>query len=112
MTRAARLAAIEAGRSSVGSTDMPEELETNSRWGIVNKLKLWMIWFLRTHGFYGVMFMASYPNIAFDLCGICCGHFLMPFWTFFAATFIGVYRQWVAFTFISPSYPPPPYMHL
>lgn len=33
--------------------------------------------------------MASYPNIAFDLCGICCGHFLMPFWTFFAATFIG-----------------------
>lgn len=40
-------------------------------------------------GFYGVLFMASYPNIAFDLCGICCGHFLMPFWTFFLATFIG-----------------------
>lgn len=33
--------------------------------------------------------MASYPNIAFDLCGICCGHFNMPFWTFFLATFIG-----------------------
>jgi hypothetical protein len=33
--------------------------------------------------------MASYPNIAFDICGICCGHFLMPFWTFFLATFIG-----------------------
>jgi uncharacterized membrane protein YdjX (TVP38/TMEM64 family) len=26
---------------------------------------------------------------AFDLCGICCGHFLMPFWTFFLATFVG-----------------------
>ena len=24
-----------------------------------------------------------------DLCGICCGHYLMPFWTFFGATFIG-----------------------
>jgi membrane protein YqaA with SNARE-associated domain len=23
------------------------------------------------------------------LCGICCGHFLMPFWTFILATFIG-----------------------
>jgi hypothetical protein len=33
--------------------------------------------------------MASYPNIAFDLCGICCGHYLMPFWTFFGATFVG-----------------------
>ena len=30
-----------------------------------------------------------WPNVAFDLCGICCGHFLMPFWTFFGATFIG-----------------------
>lgn len=33
--------------------------------------------------------MASFPNIAFDVCGICCGHFLMPFGTFFLATFIG-----------------------
>lgn len=33
--------------------------------------------------------MASWPNFAFDLCGICCGHFLMPFWTFFGATFLG-----------------------
>ena len=24
-----------------------------------------------------------------DLCGICCGHYLMPFWTFFCATFLG-----------------------
>jgi len=87
MTRAARLAAIEAGRHSY--VDMPEELETNSNWTLINRLKLWMIWFLRTHGFLGVLLMASYPNIAFDLCGICCGHFLMPFWTFFGATFLG-----------------------
>lgn len=33
--------------------------------------------------------MASWPNIAFDLCGICCGHFLMPFKVFFSATLIG-----------------------
>jgi hypothetical protein len=48
-----------------------------------------MISFLRAHGFLGVFLMASWPNFAFDLCGICCGHFLMPFWTFFGATFLG-----------------------
>jgi len=87
MTKAARLAAIEAGTSN--SDDMPEELSTTSRYNIINRAKTYMVWFLRTHGFYGVLIMASYPNIAFDLCGIACGHFLMPFWTFFGATFLG-----------------------
>jgi membrane protein YqaA with SNARE-associated domain len=88
MTRAARLAALEAGGGSDDS-DIPEELEANSKYGIINKAKKFTIWFLQQYGFRGVLLMASYPNIAFDLCGICCGHFLMPFWTFFAATFIG-----------------------
>lgn len=87
MTRAARLAAIEAGTTD--SSDIPEELEANSKYGVINRVKSFTIWFLQQHGFYGVLLMASYPNIAFDLCGICCGHFLMPFWTFFLATFIG-----------------------
>ena len=69
--------------------EMPEELNSTSQYNVINQGKTWMIWFLRTHGFYGVLIMASYPNIAFDLCGICCGHFLMPFWTFFGATFLG-----------------------
>ncbi|XP_070549732.1 vacuole membrane protein 1-like [Ptychodera flava] len=29
------------------------------------------------------------PNPLFDLAGITCGHFLIPFWTFFGATIIG-----------------------
>jgi membrane protein YqaA with SNARE-associated domain len=87
MTRAARLAALEAG--SHHPSEMPEELEANSRFSVVNKAKEVMVWFLERHGFLGVLLMASYPNIAFDLCGICCGHFLMPFWTFFLATFLG-----------------------
>ena len=33
--------------------------------------------------------MAAWPNALFDLCGLCCGHFLMPFWTFFSAVLIG-----------------------
>ena len=29
------------------------------------------------------------PNPLFDLAGITCGHFLVPFFTFFGATLIG-----------------------
>ena len=35
-----------------------------------------------------VIFM-QIPNPLFDLAGITCGHFLVPFWTFFGATLIG-----------------------
>ena len=28
-------------------------------------------------------------NALFDLCGICCGHFMMPFWEFFLAVLLG-----------------------
>lgn len=87
MTKASRLAAMESGAED--AEEVPEELEANSKYDVINRGKLYLIWFLRTYGFYGVLLMASYPNIAFDLCGICCGHFLMPFWTFFLATFLG-----------------------
>ena len=63
MTKVARLAAIESGAIDPKDINMPEELETNSRFSFINKAKLWMIWFLRTHGFFGVLVMASYPNI-------------------------------------------------
>jgi len=40
-------------------------------------------------GFFGILAAASIPNPLFDLAGITCGHFLVPFWTFFGATLIG-----------------------
>eukprot|EP00455_Lapot_gusevi_P045975 TRINITY_DN5969_c0_g1_i7.p1 TRINITY_DN5969_c0_g1~~TRINITY_DN5969_c0_g1_i7.p1 ORF type:complete len:156 (-),score=64.71 TRINITY_DN5969_c0_g1_i7:185-652(-) len=36
-----------------------------------------------------IVICASVPNPLFDLAGLTCGHFLVPFWTFFGATFIG-----------------------
>ena len=48
MTRASRLAAIEAGGNS--SADIPEELESNSTWPIINKIKSTMIYVLPTVG--------------------------------------------------------------
>ena len=52
-------------------------------------MKLWMIQFLERYGFWAVLAFAAWPNMAFDMAGIACGHFEMPFWTFFGATFIG-----------------------
>nr|BAJ94121.1 predicted protein [Hordeum vulgare subsp. vulgare] len=44
---------------------------------------------LQKYGFLSIMLFASVPNPLFDLAGLTCGHFLVPFWTFFLATFIG-----------------------
>lgn len=44
---------------------------------------------LQKHGFITVLLCASIPNPLFDLAGITCGHFKIPFTTFFTATFIG-----------------------
>lgn len=40
-------------------------------------------------GFFGILLCASVPNPLYDLAGVTCGHFLIPFWTFFGATLIG-----------------------
>ncbi len=48
-----------------------------------------MVHIIRTYGFFGIMMLASWPNAAFDLCGICCGAYRLPFWQFFGATLVG-----------------------
>eukprot|EP00127_Corallochytrium_limacisporum_P003827 Clim_evm41s153 gene=Clim_evmTU41s153 len=40
-------------------------------------------------GFWGILAAASIPNPLFDLAGLTCGHFLIPFEIFFFATLIG-----------------------
>ncbi|EGD75424.1 hypothetical protein PTSG_06500 [Salpingoeca rosetta] len=40
-------------------------------------------------GFWGIFACAAIPNPLFDLAGITCGHFLIPFTTFFSATVLG-----------------------
>lgn len=34
-------------------------------------------------------FQFQIPNPLFDLAGLTCGHYLIPFWTFFGATLVG-----------------------
>ena len=66
-----------------------EELEEVSQFDVVNRMKNWMLDKITTYGFWAILLLAAWPNMAFDLCGMACGQFLMPFWTFFGATFIG-----------------------
>jgi membrane protein YqaA with SNARE-associated domain len=82
LSRAAKLAGQR-------NEEFEEITESKSSYNLMNHMKDWMIDFLQKHGFWGVLLMSAWPNVAFDLCGICCGHFLMPFWTFFGATLIG-----------------------
>ncbi|EDW94185.2 vacuole membrane protein 1 [Drosophila yakuba] len=56
---------------------------------IFDSAKLFMERVMRRVGFLGILFCASIPNPLFDLAGITCGHFLVPFWKFFVATLIG-----------------------
>merc|ERR1712007_307348 len=83
VSRAARL-------SSGQTSDFEEEVEEakKSR-DIISRMKVWTIEFTKRHGFFGVFLLASWPNTAFDMCGMCCGYLLMPFWTFFGATILG-----------------------
>lgn len=55
----------------------------------MDKLKLSVENIVNRVGFFGILACASVPNPLFDLAGITCGHFLIPFWTFFGATLIG-----------------------
>ena len=55
----------------------------------IHGFKLWMIAFMKRYGFLGLLAMSSWPNAAFDLCGVCCGSFMMPFWLFITATTMG-----------------------
>merc|ERR1712086_596797 len=54
-----------------------------------NRMKAWMVDFIQRNGFWGVYLMSAWPNFAFDLCGMCCGHFKMDFWTLISATILG-----------------------
>ncbi|XP_058791700.1 vacuole membrane protein 1 isoform X2 [Phymastichus coffea] len=66
-----------------------EALESGENVPIIMRAKLAMKHFVQKAGFLGIMACASIPNPLFDLAGLTCGHYLIPFWTFFGATLLG-----------------------
>jgi len=55
----------------------------------MDKMKHLLYRTLKQNAFVAVTLCASIPNPLFDLAGLTCGHFLIPFGVFFGATFIG-----------------------
>lgn len=68
---------------------MSELEEAKAKTDLVSQLKVWTITFTENNGFLGVYLLASWPNAAFDMCGMACGWLDMPFWTFLGATVAG-----------------------
>lgn len=92
MARAARLSGHDSDEDSEltefedlqkKKKENPENLE------LLDRAKLMVESMVNKIGFPGILVCASIPNPLFDLAGITCGHFLVPFWTFFGATLIG-----------------------
>ncbi|KAL6581766.1 meiotic spindle pole body protein Kms1 [Orobanche minor] len=84
-----------AARVSGGTIDAMEELSSSSTGddGFVSarlvKIKHWFLSHAQYLNFFTILVLASVPNPLFDLAGIMCGQFGIPFWEFFLATMLG-----------------------
>ncbi|XP_012288002.1 vacuole membrane protein 1 isoform X2 [Orussus abietinus] len=94
MARAARRSRRNDATEACNQEDLKElqaleALESGENVPFVMRAKLAMKHFVEKAGFWGILACASIPNPLFDLAGLTCGHYLIPFWTFFGATLIG-----------------------
>ncbi|XP_065818764.1 vacuole membrane protein 1-like [Labrus bergylta] len=88
MARAARLSGADPDDEDYQKFEEMLD-ETNAAQDVATRAKLAVQKLIQRVGFFGILACASIPNPLFDLAGITCGHFLVPFWTFFGATLIG-----------------------
>ncbi|PAV63416.1 hypothetical protein WR25_08381 [Diploscapter pachys] len=94
MARASRLGQIEPDPDDEEYQEYMElvkaqEMGKTDELSFLDRGKIWAEMFIKWAGFWGILVFASIPNPLFDLAGITCGHFLIPFWSFFGATLIG-----------------------
>eukprot|EP00128_Syssomonas_multiformis_P012609 Colp12_sorted_trinity150504_noHs@20642 len=94
--RAASLSGHEEEVEGLEEIEELEALEEKMKAGKSEKpkdlfmlTKIWVHDLVQKAGFWGILLCASVPNPFFDLAGLTCGHFQIPFWTFFSATLIG-----------------------
>jgi len=89
MARAARLSGSEPSEEEEEFLELQEKLKNPEKMTRFERAKYSVQQLVEKVGFFGILACASIPNPLFDLAGITCGHFLIPFWTFFGATLIG-----------------------
>ncbi|GAB1597392.1 vacuole membrane protein 1 isoform X1 [Argonauta hians] len=91
MAKTSRLSGSENEEEELGELEeLVRERNANpGELGFLDRAKVGIHNMIKKVGFWGILACASIPNPLFDLAGILCGHFLIPFWTFFGATLIG-----------------------
>jgi len=80
---------LEKSQKDPRAVPQKEKEKSSSTLSLFDRAKLGVHSLIQRVGFFGILACASIPNPLFDLAGITCGHFLVPFWTFFGATLIG-----------------------
>lgn len=88
------LAYLYAASLSGSKVEAMEELDASSenKGFLATRLaqtKRWFFAHAQCLNFFTILILASVPNPLFDLAGIMCGQFGIPFWKFFFATLIG-----------------------
>ncbi|KAK4357186.1 hypothetical protein RND71_022796 [Anisodus tanguticus] len=83
-----------AASLSGSKVDAMEELDASSEYNgflatRLTRMKHWFLSHAQCLNFFTILILASVPNPLFDLAGIMCGQFGIPFWEFFFATLIG-----------------------
>ncbi|KAJ1548501.1 Vacuolar membrane protease [Cladochytrium tenue] len=85
----ARAAAV-AGRDDPEFSSIERILERRpEKRSLSDKAQVLMYMVMKKLGFFGILLCASVPNPLFDLAGIICGHFSVPFMKFWGATMVG-----------------------
>ncbi|TVU01835.1 hypothetical protein EJB05_05740 [Eragrostis curvula] len=87
ISRAARLSGSES--KAVKELDSAASKEDGRVASTLNRTKRWLLSHSQHLNFFTILILASVPNPLFDLAGIMCGQFGVPFWEFFFATMIG-----------------------
>ncbi|XP_068652541.1 vacuole membrane protein KMS1-like [Aristolochia californica] len=86
ISRAARL----SGRKMEGMEDFDaSSKDAGTRTSCLSRLQHWLFSHSQHLDFFTILILASVPNPLFDLAGIMCGQFGIPFWEFFLATLTG-----------------------
>ncbi|GLT99665.1 hypothetical protein SLE2022_170890 [Rubroshorea leprosula] len=82
-----------AASISGSKVDAVQELDSTEDNGFIathlKEIKRWLLTHSQYLNFFTILVLASVPNPLFDLAGIMCGQFGIPFWKFFLATLLG-----------------------
>ncbi|XP_074588632.1 vacuole membrane protein KMS1-like [Curcuma longa] len=84
-----RAASLSGNKMELEELDAVSTKEDGLISAFLKKIKRWFFTHSQHLNFLTILILASVPNPLFDLAGIMCGQFGIPFWTFFLATLIG-----------------------